>query len=130
MPLDTSAGPRRREDGDAAACNFDQPGDEVVVGGVGHHPRDAEVDLLLKSRERVGDEVEGAVEDDARSVMPTEPEIRIGSGCNCRVPCFYVLSLRRCWPASALAWCHSNGPSAGNVIFAIPARRRTWYFRD
>ena len=62
-----------RYHGDAVVCSVDQPSEEFVVGGVGHHPRDAKVDELLKSLERVGYEVEGSVEDDTAGGEPLKP---------------------------------------------------------
>jgi hypothetical protein len=69
-PLDEPPDVRRpdaagRQDGDAAASGVDQPREVFVIGGVGHHPPDTQIDELLEGRERVGDDVEGTVEDDA-----------------------------------------------------------------
>ncbi len=70
-----------REDDDAVACGFDQPGEEFVVTGVGHHPRNTKVDELLNRLDRVGDKVEGAVEDDTGGGEPPELQhVDLGRG--------------------------------------------------
>ncbi len=74
-----------REDLDTARRPSDQFGDPAgpIAGGfllsAGHHPPEPQVDQLLQSRERVGGDVEGTVEDDlAPARLPHQQAATVG----------------------------------------------------